>query len=78
MISQQQIDAFAQGFASLNRDNLERLAELYHPEVQFTDPLHQVHGLPALEAYCSNLYSNLNSCMTRYHNNWSKFIFFIN
>ena len=36
MISQQQIDAFAQGFASLNRDNLERLAELYHPEGQFT------------------------------------------
>ena len=31
MISQQQIDAFAQGFASLNSDNLERLAELYHP-----------------------------------------------
>lgn len=61
MISQQQIDAFAQGFASLNSDNLERLAELYHPEVQFTDPLHQVHGLAALEAYCSNLYSNLKS-----------------
>ncbi len=61
MISQQQIDAFAQGFASLDRNNLERLAELYQPDVHFTDPLHDLHGLAALTDYCANLYSNLSS-----------------
>ena len=50
---------FATGFAALNKHNLEQLAELYHTDIHFTDPLHDVHGLKALRNYCENLYSNV-------------------
>lgn len=50
---------FAQRFAALNASNLDQLAELYHPEIEFRDPLHQVQGLAALQAYFAELYANV-------------------
>ena len=38
---------FARQFAELNKDNLQRLDELYTDDVHFTDPLHEVQGLGA-------------------------------
>ncbi|MGY8811289.1 MAG: nuclear transport factor 2 family protein [Pseudomonadales bacterium] len=60
MNSSQFAEQFAEGFAALNKHNLERLAELYDPQIHFTDPLHDVHGLEALRAYCENLYANVS------------------
>lgn len=51
---------FAERFAALNASNLEQLSELYHPEICFRDPLHQVQGLPALKAYFAELYANVS------------------
>ena len=52
-------ERFAQGFAALNKNNLEQLAELYHDDMVFTDPLHTIQGLAAMRDYCANLYANV-------------------
>jgi len=51
---------FARDFASLDKHNLERLNSLYSPDIQFTDPLHQVQGLPRLREYFNELYANVS------------------
>lgn len=51
---------FARVFASLDKHNLERLHSLYSPDIQFTDPLHEVQGLPRLHEYFSELYANVS------------------
>jgi len=53
------LQRFATAFASLNADNLERLGELYTEDVRFQDPLHEIHGLPALQEYFRELYANV-------------------
>ncbi|SDU20610.1 nuclear transport factor 2 family protein [Halopseudomonas salegens] len=60
-------ERFAQGFAALNKDNLSQLAELYHEDMVFTDPLHEIHGLAAMQAYCANLYANVTHIAFAFH-----------
>jgi len=50
---------FARRFADLDAGNLHRLGELYADEVHFTDPLHEVIGLKALQDYFAALYANV-------------------
>jgi hypothetical protein len=50
---------FARQFAELNKDNLQRLNELYANDVHFTDPLHDVKGIEHLRSYFSELYANV-------------------
>ncbi len=50
---------FARRFASLDAGNLHRLGELYTSDVHFTDPLHEVIGLDALQDYFAALYANV-------------------
>lgn len=52
------LQRFAQAFAELDRHNLARLEQLYSAEVEFRDPLHRIHGLPALRDYFAQLYAN--------------------
>lgn len=42
--------------------NATQLAAIYAPEVTFRDPVHTLHGLPALTAYFAGLGKNLNTC----------------
>ena len=51
---------FAQRFAQLDANNLHALGELYSADVLFQDPLHTLHGLSALQAYCQTLYSRIS------------------
>ena len=51
---------FANGFAELDRHNLERLAELYSEDIHFHDPLHEIQGLVALREYFEQLYANIS------------------
>ncbi|MDU0354711.1 nuclear transport factor 2 family protein [Paraglaciecola aquimarina] len=55
------IEAFLQTYQKLNKDNLELLRNIYHPDIQFVDPLHSVTGLQALTEYFNNLYANVQS-----------------
>ena len=51
---------FAQAFAGLNKDNLERLEQLYSRDALFCDPLHEVRGLANIRAYFAQLYANVS------------------
>lgn len=58
---------FARQFADLNKDNLQRLDELYTDDVQFTDPLHEVQGLNQLRSYFAELYANVSELRFDFH-----------
>ncbi len=59
--------AFAERFAQLDASNLDRLGELYSDDILFRDPLHEVHGLAALQAYFAALYANVNELRFEFH-----------
>lgn len=61
------LDHFASRFATLDAGCLERLEELYSPDIEFRDPLHQVQGLPALHAYFVQLYANAKDIRYDFH-----------
>ncbi|WP_285419430.1 nuclear transport factor 2 family protein [Pseudomonas sp. efr-133-TYG-5] len=58
---------FAQRFAALDKDNLQRLDELYSDDIHFTDPLHEVQGLAPLRSYFSELYANVHELRFDFH-----------
>ena len=49
-------------YQKLTTENLHLLADIYHPQVVFIDPIHQVEGLDNLSHYFENLYQNLSAC----------------
>jgi len=51
---------FAQDFAGLNKDNLERLDQLYSEDALFCDPLHEVRGLANMRRYFAEMYANVS------------------
>ncbi|HBZ95817.1 MULTISPECIES: nuclear transport factor 2 family protein [unclassified Pseudomonas] len=58
---------FAERFAALNKDNLDRLGELYSDDVLFRDPLHEVHGLSEMRRYFAELYANVKALRFEFH-----------
>jgi ketosteroid isomerase-like protein len=58
---------FAERFAALNRDNLDRLGELYSDDVLFRDPLHEVRGLSEMHRYFAELYTNVEALRFEFH-----------
>ena len=61
----QWLAAFIKVYERLDKDNLSLLETLYHPDVQFQDPVHQITGLDNLLRYCQFMYSNTTHC--RFH-----------
>lgn len=61
------LHSFAEEFARLDAHNLHRLGQLYSTDVQFSDPLHHIQGLAALEQYFTELYSNVSDLSFRFH-----------
>jgi hypothetical protein len=49
-------------YSKLSTDNLLSLKKIYHPDIEFVDPLHRVQGLAALLDYFTHLYQQLQSC----------------
>ncbi|WP_433771405.1 nuclear transport factor 2 family protein [Pseudomonas putida] len=58
---------FAHNFAALDASNLHKLEELYSHDVRFSDPLHEIQGLTALQAYFTELYANVSELGFRFH-----------
>ena len=58
---------FAHSFATLDKHNLQLLNSLYSEDIAFTDPLHEVHGLPALRRYFAELYSKVSHLQFDFH-----------
>ncbi|WDE08368.1 nuclear transport factor 2 family protein [Thalassomonas viridans] len=59
------LDKFITTYQSLDADNLELLAELYHQDIIFRDPMHTITGIDALSAYFEALYQNIFYCHFR-------------
>lgn len=53
---------FVSVYQTLSTNNLDLLANIYHADVTFIDPMHKVEGLDELFKYFENLYQNLASC----------------
>ncbi|WP_341962056.1 nuclear transport factor 2 family protein [Pseudomonas sp. RC10] len=58
---------YARRFAELDKDNLHLLDELYSADIDFADPLHEVHGLPELHRYFAELYANVRDVSFEFH-----------
>lgn len=58
---------FAHEFAALDKNSLDRLGDLYSDDVQFTDPLHQINGLPQMRRYFAELYANVSDLRFDFH-----------
>lgn len=61
------LNGFARQFAALDAGNLSRLGELYREDIEFRDPLHRIHGLPALRSYFTQLYANVQDINYEFH-----------
>ncbi|MCP1419063.1 hypothetical protein J3D47_003306 [Pseudomonas laurylsulfativorans] len=58
---------FASEFAALDASNLHKLKELYSHDVRFSDPLHEIQGLIALQDYFAALYANVSELDFTFH-----------
>jgi ketosteroid isomerase-like protein len=61
------LQTFAQAFAQLDRGTLDRLEQLYSPDIEFIDPLHALHGLPRVRAYFAQLFANAHNIRYDFH-----------
>lgn len=68
MLKQDDIDTpewlsnFISTYENLSKTNLWLLPGTYHKDVVFVDPMHQIEGIEALQAYFEHLYTNLSFC----------------
>jgi hypothetical protein len=51
--------SFIACYQQLNKENLDSLADIYHQQVSFQDPVVQLEGLDQLNHYFSHLYENI-------------------
>jgi len=62
---------FISVYRELGVNNLTSLNQIYHPNIEFRDPLHLVHGLDDLLRYFDSLYANLAHCVFNIDNVFS-------
>ena len=60
--SSQWLFDFISVYQRLSTDNLDLLVSIYHPNIIFTDPIHQIEGFERLASYFAGLYQNLTRC----------------
>ena len=53
---------FIDNYSQLSTDNLELLENIYHKDIIFIDPLHEVQGFENLKYYFFGLYESLTNC----------------
>ena len=58
----ERLEHFLDFYNNLSQNNLSSLSELYAPNVEFIDPVHQMQGLEQLQQYFSHAYARLSSC----------------
>lgn len=55
------VAAFIDLYQILNKNNLEQLSSIYHPQIIFVDPLHKTEGIDEFKAYFFNMYKQVNT-----------------
>ena len=53
---------FVKVYQTLSTDNLDLLSMIYHQDIIFIDPMHELKGFENLSEYFKSLYENLSSC----------------
>lgn len=53
------VDRFILLYQELDKENLDKLETLYHPDIVFIDPFHRINGLDELQRYFFAMYQNL-------------------
>ncbi|MDQ7730886.1 nuclear transport factor 2 family protein [Halomonas sp. SpR8] len=61
------LEAFCAFFKKLDNTCTEKLYEVYTDDIIFSDPLHKIEGIKALERYFSTMYENVEACQFSYH-----------
>ena len=56
------ITQFLNFYNALSGANMQTLADIYHPEIVFIDPVHEIHGVSALSHYFTGAYARLQHC----------------
>ncbi|SEL76486.1 SnoaL-like domain-containing protein [Colwellia chukchiensis] len=59
---------FVEKYQQLNVGDLDLLAEIYHQDIVFIDPMHQLRGLADLQQYFAKLFQRLSFCQFRIDN----------
>ncbi|MEJ2056267.1 MAG: nuclear transport factor 2 family protein, partial [Desulfofustis sp.] len=54
------MNEFLDLYRILNRDNVDRIGEIYTADILFIDPAHEIRGLDNLLDYFKNLYANVD------------------
>jgi hypothetical protein len=62
MVNAVWLSNFIRAYSQLGTTNIDSLNGVYHPDVEFSDPMHQVSGLDELLDYFHQIYSNVGSC----------------
>ena len=53
------IENFMSTYLQLDKDKLDLLEKIYREDIEFSDPLHHIKGLPALKEYFAYMYDNV-------------------
>lgn len=56
------LEKFINIYQLLSIDNLSLLETLYHQNIRFQDPIHEINGFNDLSKYFNQLYQNVLSC----------------
>jgi ketosteroid isomerase-like protein len=56
------IDSIARFYSQLDPSDLSVLRDVYHQDVVFRDPMHEIKGLENLHRYFENMYQNTRDC----------------
>jgi hypothetical protein len=66
------VDKFKSVYGKLDANNIGLVDTIYHDNITFVDPFHEIHGLAKLSDYFSKLYKNLESCEFEFGEVYSK------
>ena len=58
---------FVDVYQQLSTNNLNLLEGIYHPNVNFIDPIHEIKGFNNLASYFEGLYQNVSYCQFNVH-----------
>ncbi|MDQ2076802.1 nuclear transport factor 2 family protein [Marinimicrobium sp. ABcell2] len=61
------IEQVKEFYRVFNSYSSEHLSGLYHPQVTFTDPVHQIQGIDALDSYLRAGLANVTECRFAFH-----------
>lgn len=54
------LQRFVDFFNGLTKDGLDKITQIYAPDIHFIDPVHEIHGISALKHYLAHGYERLS------------------